>query len=758
MASPIHSYQPSFTAGELSPSLYGRVDLEKFRSALRTGKNGWVHPQGGFSNRPGTRFMGKAKYDYMKCRLIPFEFSTSQAYILEFGNLYIRFWKSSGQVMSLSVPYEISTPYLEADLPDLKIAQSADTIYITHQDHAPATLVRYADTNWVLSAFLFKNGPYMPANSDTTFQMKFSGVSNILQSTDNLFQAGHVGAWFRLRDRVQNQQTINTLDLSTTIGGVIQGYKQWKLTTTGTWKGVLQIQISFDSSFTSPSTISYLASNNDANFNTYGVIPYDFPVYMRVYAGLYSGSGPVNVTLSCDDFQYAYDLKVTALIDAKNVYVVQDTIAGGWPDIVTGWTTDWAEGSWSSVRGWPSVVAFYQDRLCFSSSVEEPIAVWMSQTGDYPNFAVSDPMVDSDSISVNLPARKLNKVQNLLSMIKLLAITSSGEASIGPGASGILAPTSIEIKNQGYRGGSSVSMVVIGNQGLYVQPMGTVIRSLGYQFYTDSFSGDNLSLLSNHLFTNYTILDLAYQQEPDSLVWAVRSDGVLLSMTYLPEQQVIGWTWHDTQGTFESIATIPNVDHDELWMSVHRDIGTCIERMEKRLPTDDIADAYHVDCGLTYDGAEVDIVTGLDHLNGQIVMALADGYVQGPFTVSGGQIVLSAPASKVHVGLGYTFDAETLNFERTLQDGTSQGRRQRVAQLVIRFLNSVGGSVGPDFTHMHPIIQRQTIGAPIPLFTGDYRIPVAGSWQNNGRMAFRQSNPLPVTILSIMPITEESNL
>lgn len=881
MTSPLHALQPSFTAGELAPSLLGRVDFAKYASGLKTARNGIVHPEGGFSNRTGFQYVASAKYSGRKCRLIPFEFSATQTYMIEFGDLYCRFYTNGGQILSIGVPYEIATPYLEAEIPFLKVVQSANTLYIASAFHAPATLVRVTDSNWVLSTFPFINGPFNGINADPSNTISWNGTT--LTSSAGMFKSGHIGALFKLlRSQSSSVITQTLFDLYTETA--IWAYNRVSVVTSGTWTGTLQI-------FVGASLIATYTSANDANYNTFIDIS-SFGEPVQVSAFFIGPANHVQVTLSADAFTYPSIYKITSLVSAS---IANATLQNPSQDNDSISTPDWYEGSWSAIQGWPTVVGFFQDRLVWASSANNPESLWASQVGDYVDYGISDPLVDSDAISVNLNSRKVNAVQNLLSMIRLVPITLSAEFSIGPGASGVFAPTSIEQKVQGYRGGSSVQAVVIGNTAIYIEPMGTVVRNIGYQFYTDTFTGDNLSLLSSHLFRNFTILDMAYQQEPDSIIWMVRNDGKMLSLTYMPEQQVVGWTHHDTQGYFEAVATIPNssLGINEVWAVVNRtnpsvrsanatdsvtiatgvndaidfqlsdttlhvifipagtytgeqialaiqtalndlaiafinewsvvyanshfDIyqnpiaainytllfGTganksrsaaaslgwdtvdtdfslnpgphtydqvstfafvnsvrMIERMAKRLPTFDVKDQIHLDCSITYSGAPATVISGLDFLNGQSVMALADGSVQGPFTVSGGSITLDEAASIVHVGLAYTTDFETLYFNGQMQDGSSQGRRQRVAQCMFRFLNSVGGYIGTDFDHLHTLPQRttQALGTPIPLLTYDHRQPISSSWQNNGRVVYRQTDPLPVTILAVVPNTEMGDL
>lgn len=762
MAGVFHEIAPTFAGGELTPAMYSRVDMAKYKTALRTGRNGFVKPQGGFYGRTGFRYVAATKFSNRKCRLIEFEFSSTQSYMLEVGHLYIRFYTNGGQIMFGGLPYEIATPYQESELPLLKWTESANTMYFAHPNHRPQVLVRVSDTNWTLSDFIFRNGPYMLENSDPTSAMTLTPspappltVQGNLHSSAAIFLPGHVGSWFKAI--ATNNGTSATQSVGTpgnTGPSGVMSFKQWKVATTGTWDGTIEIRVTITGG--GQRVIATLTSHSDANYNTFGDLPYDVPVPVSAIAFL--NSGTVNITLSADAFTFGYDLQIFQVISATDAAVVPSVDSGF--ALLNFTTIEWSEGSWSSVRGWPSVVSFYQDRLGWAATLAEPVALWLSQDGDYANYGVSDPLVDSDGISTNLPSRKFNGINNLIQLRKFVALSSSGEFSIGPGSSGVLAPTSIDQRQEGFRGCSTVNPIVIGYQGIYIQPRGTVVRNISFQFYTDTMAGDHLSLMANHLFENYTILDMTYCQEPDSLAYLVRSDGQLLVLTYLVEQQVIGWTHFDTNGSFESCASIPTSNYDELWVVVNRPFGRFIERLAQPLPTTNVVDQFHVDCGIDYNGAPTTGISGLDHLNGQSVMVLGDGTVQGPFIVTGGSITLPTAVSIAHIGLSYTVDLETLNVELVGQDGTSQGRRQRVAQLTVRFLNSLGGYWGPSATKLHPIVPAPppSLGSPRPLFSGDQKAPITPDWKTNGRVFLRQTDPLPFNVTGLFPVVESGNL
>jgi len=877
MPQPVQILKPTFSGGEFAPSLWSRVDLQRYASGCRTLRNFFVHPHGGASNRPGLQFIAKPKYSDKKSRGVGFEFSTEQVYSIEFGEYYCRFYMNGGQIIApvttaawasgvvyyigdfvkvssiiyrsktnhtsngtthntppgnttdweASDIYEIETPYTEDDLDELKFTQSADVLYITHRDYYPRTLTRYSHISWRLELYPFEDGPFMQQNVLEALTLTPSAVTGTITLTaaSALFNALHVGALFKLEHYIEGQAYTGAFT-GTGSGTSLKCGGTWRIITHGTWTGKIKVEKSIDGG-TNWTTIRVFSSADDYNPNTYGTEDEDAPFLVRVTCHSYT-SGTINVDLTTDAFVQAGIVKIATYSSPTSVTATVLTDIGA-----AAATSDWSEGAWSDYRGYPATVGFYQDRLVFASSKHEPQTTWTTKTSNYINFGRSDPLVDSDGITINLPSRKMNAIRHLIPLGEILAFTSSSEWSIGPGNNASITPTSVSQKLQGYRGCSEVTPVVIGNRMIFVQPKGSIVRDLVFDWASDSYGGDPLSLLSNHLFQNHQIIDMAYQAEPDSVLWCVRDDGILLSLTYLREQEVVAWAWHDTDGTFESVWSIPGETYDEVWFVIKRGNERFIERMVQRMASTDPRDQFFVDCGLTYDipvditgitqAAEavvtatahgfsnddlIDIsdvegmtevndlrfkvsdktdntfklkdaeddtyidssayeayllggkvrkavttISGLSHLEGKTLAVLADGNVVDGLVVASGAITLTTPASRVHAGLPYLSDLETLDLELNLAAGTTQGKLLKVSNVQFRFLNSRGGWIGPDEDHLDEITQRtnEPMGSPIELQSGFYKQPITGSYSEGGRVFFRQIDPLPVTILAVIP-------
>ncbi len=703
--------------------------------------------------------------------------------------------------------YEVPTPYTEDDLQYLDYTQSADVLYIASPDYQTRELSRLGDNKWTIGLYDFLNGPFMLPNTDDTKKIQSSltaiGASTELTATGFIFQEGtlHVGSLWQLEHYVEGQ-SVSYSGASTS--APIKCGGTWRLITHGNWTGKIKIEKSKTGAFAGEETmLREFSSANDYNADTYGTEDMSDgaePFYIRI--NCYSGSVGT-ADLSSDPFYQRGIVKITAVAvgGATATAIIMRTIGIAATD-----TIDWAEGSWSDYRGWPATVEFHpEDRLVFANTYSEPQTAWTTQTGNYYNFFVNSPLVDSDAISANLPSREVNGINALVPLSELIALTASCEASLRA-SSGALSPTTANFRVSGYSGAEPVKPVVVGNRAIYVQSIGTIVRDMGYDDLSQSFEGVDLSVMANHLFEGHSIIELAYQQNPDKIVWAVRDDGVLLSMTYMREQEVVAWTPHyfletgaplwetdtaylvgdivmhddlaytcatghtsddfdtdleaskwtltDITAQVESICVIPATGYNELWLSVKRGIKRYIERMVQRLASTEPEDQFFVHSGITYNSeTPATVITGLDHLEGKYVAVLADGNVihnyLNPILVESGQITLATAALKVHVGIPYLPDGETLNID----EPSLQGKKIKVSQIELRLLNSRGGYIGPDTDNLHEIEYNAVTeyDTALPLASDNVKENLGAGYEDGGRICFRQFDPLPFTLLALIP-------
>jgi hypothetical protein len=775
--------QPSFAGGEYSPSLYSRVDVARYSIGLRTCRNFIIHPQGGASNRSGFKYVGETKDSLdKKARIVRFVFNQSESYKLEFGEEYIRFYKGKTPIMDGAVPYEVETLYQEEDLPLLRFEGAADVIYITHPDYQTRILERYADDDWQLVDYESDDGPFMPINLDELATLRVSALTgdvtlSAAAAGEFRFSELHEGALFKLQHFVQGQTTSQAFG-STGASAAISCFTTWRVISHGTWTGKFRIEKSDDNGATWTQLRTFTAAN-DTNINTYGTEDIEVntePFLLRVNMYDYT-SGTCNVNLSSDPFYQDGIVRIKEFLTDTTC-----TAAVLVPPASTVATIDWSEGSWSDFRGWPSVCKFHLDRLAFSNTYSEPMTTWLTQIGNYLSFFRHTTLLDSDGVSTPLPSRELNAVNGLVSLRKLVALTSASEWTIGPIPGQPFGPKSgIEQNVEGYRGSSGIEPEIIGNECVFVQRNGKVIRSLAYQFQDDGYVGSNLSVFAHHLFDNYDIVDMVYQQDPDSILWCLRSDGKLLGLTYMKEQEVIAWTWHDTEGEVESLCVVPEDGYDELWIIVKRENGRFIEYLTPRMRPDDdgniwVKDQIFMDSAVSF--AEGETVNAA-HLAGQRVAILQDGEVLPQEDVQeDGSISITQSPGVVHVGLPYYSDLETLNIEVQTGAGTVQARRVKIGNVTFRVLNTAGGWIGPDENNIYeafPALINEKLGAGAVyydsaavtyddpnvtydgkvierrLYSGDLRLNLGAGYEEGGRVFYRQIDPLPVTIAAVIP-------
>lgn len=753
-ASPI---QNSMNGGEISPQLLGRQDVPKYASSLYACLNWEPFSQGGLTRRPGTLFLTQTKYHNKRSILRPFQYSVQQNYVLEFGDLYVRWFTAHGiltmatqsitgitKAATAVVTYsgsdtyangdrvyisgvvgmtqvnnrefivanvdggantfeitdtdgtpvdssgydtydsagsigeilEVTTPYTEADLPLLRIVQSADVLYLLHPDYAPRTLVRASATSWTLNVINFTDGPYDALNATAT-TLTPSGATGSITITASAptginggtgFVAGDVGRLVRIRE------------------GSTWGYGQ--ITAVAT-------------------TVS---------------------MTMTVFSTLTNTNAKVN----------------------------------------------WRLGIWSTTTGWPADGTFFEDRLVLGGAESYPQRWDASKSGIYTNFspsATDGTVANDNAIAFTLNSSDVNSIRWIRDNEKGLVVgTARGEwlckaSSLGEA----LTPTNVTGKPSTKHGSEPIAPVLAGKAILFAQRAATKIRELVYVFEADGFKAPDLSLLAEHI-TRPSLVELAYQEQPQPIVWAPRSDGVLLGMTYERDQDVVAWHRHELGGAsnadgdeipvVESVCVVPapEGDRDELYLVVKRYIngGTkrYVELMTKVWDTDDLQeDGFYVDCGWTSVASPASAeVTGLWHLEGQTVGVYVDGAQHPNVTVTNGKVTLDHTGSIRTLGYFYNSDAITMPVEAGAQDGSAQTKTKRISRLGFWLLDTLGLTYGPSFDKLTEILVRRwgdTLGSATPVATGVFRGRFEGDYDRLGQVYFRAAGPFPATVLAI---------
>ena len=442
---------------------------------------------------------------------------------------------------------------------------------------------------------------------------------------------------------------------------------------------------------------------------------------------------------------------VTVVNHGSNYYapVVSVDFAGGGTGAVFGVPDVQAEGDY------PGAVSYFEQRRVFAGTRERPQSIWMTKSGTESNMSYSLPTRDDDRIAFRVAAREANTIRHIVPLSQLLLLTSAAEWRVTSVNNDAITPSSISVRPQSYIGASNVQPVIINNTLVYGAARGGHVYELAYNWQASGFITGDLSLRSAHLFDTHDIVDMAYVKAPQPIVWFVSSSGRLLGLTYVPEQQVGAWHWHDTDGVFESCTAVAEGREDVLYCVIRRTVNGRHVRYVERMATRQFAnqaDAFFVDCGATYSGAAARRISGLGHLEGKTVSILADGAVHPPRVVNAGEITLDVAASKVHIGLPITADLQTLPLAVQMQDSSfAQGRVKNVNQVWLRVHQASGVFAGPSPDDLVQYKQRTTepYGSPPDLKSAEIDITLHPTWANSGQVFVRQSDPLPITIVSM---------
>ncbi len=810
--------QRSFAGGEIAPSLWARADQTKYATGLKTCRNFVVHKHGGVSNRAGTEFVIETKDSTRQSRLVPFKYSINQTYAIEFGHNYIRFVKDGAQILVTNtdapawsgatnytvgdlttsggtryyckvahinfIPpnatywyaltgniLEVPTTYAEADLFSLRLTQSADVITIAHVSYDTANLSRFSNVKWTLVPEVFVPAIGTPAGS--------SAVNGTAGTTVYRYKVIAI-------DNDTGEESLPSASFSCT-GGV--------------------------PTLAAPNVIT-IGAVTGADF-------------YYVYKEITPGNG-------------AYGWIGIAASTTFNDNNISPLSGERPPENKTPFT---------GAGNKPSLVGYFQGRRIYAATTNNPEIVVMSKSDIYNNLMISTPLRDDDSVTFNLAGTSVNKVVGIIGLRTLIMLTEEGEWTVGDPTT-VITPGNINPVQQSSNGAASLHPLLIGSEVLYVQTHGSIVHSLGFDLATDGYKGDDVTLFATHLFKGRTVVDWAYSKTPDSIVWAIMSDGALLGLTYIKSQQLWGWHKHDTaaSGLFESTIAISEGREDAAYFIVNRIINGVekryIERMHSREVVDVVLDSFFVDCGLTYDGRNlnaaltititggtlwdhtenltatasaayftagdvgnrivmddgtgvkqkfditaytsttvvtvrsvnnvavgyrgvalsnfsraVDTISGLGHLEGEALSILGDGYVvangvDAPLmTATAGVIAdLGGFYSVIHAGLPITADMETLAIDSDDQK-TVLNKESLVTNVNIMVESSRGIFAGPDADHLFEYKQRsdEDYSELTALVTGLINIGVDSTYCKGGQIFIQQKDPLPVTVLAVIP-------
>ena len=728
----------NFTAGELSPRLDGRNDLAKYSAGCATVENMVIYPHGAAARRPGTQFVASVKTPAAKTRLIPFEFSTEQTYILEFGNQYIRFYRNNGQIESSGSAYEISTPYLTAELFDIKFAQSADVMYLTHPNHQTRKLSRTGHTSWTLAAVEFTNGPYLDANITATTitasahtvgtgrTFTASAVTGI--NSGSGFLATDVGRQIRFRDgygiiTARTNTTVVTVEILIDMGSSSSS-TDWSLgsfsTTTGfpSCVSFFEQRLVFAASINNPQTVYFSKSgdyeNMDANIG--GTVADDDAIIYTI------ASNQVNA------IRFLTSARTLIIGTAGGEFVVS---GGGDNNAVTPTNIMIKKQSNHGAANVDAIsvgnaTLFLQRakrkirELAYNFDVDGYIA---------PDLTIlAEHITEGNVVEMAYQEEPLAIIWCVRGDGQLIALTYQREQEVVAWHRHIIGGS--------FGTGNAVceSVAVIPTDDSEYELYMIVKRTINgattrYVEYLHTFNFDQTDNTSfNYLDSQ---LDLSKSQ-------TTLTAGINATATTVPVASVSGLSASGKikiGGEIISYAGISSLN-----------LTGCTRGQNITTATSHLSGAVTKEV--------VNIIAGLNHLEGQTVSILVDGATHPTKVVASNQITLDRFGTDVKIGLQYTSILKTMRIDAGSQDGTSQGKTKRIYEVTARLFETVGVEVGPDLDNMERVPFRTSadpMDQGIPPFTGDKEVEFRGNYDTDGFMMVRQTQPLPLTLLSLYP-------
>lgn len=567
----------------------------------------------------------------------------------------------------------------------------------------------------------------------------------VLTSNKNIFSTSKPGTCIKLKQEIPSK-TVSTSNGTTErvrVGG------SWKVISHGTWDGSFVIEKSEDGE----NWKEYRKYTSKSDYNTTESGSVSEPIFLRAVCTITGGTCSVDLTAMAYNAEGVVKLTEITSENTAKAHVEEELGS-------TDMTTNFLWGAWSEEFGYPQTLCFFQDRLCFGGTKKQPYIVWMSRTGDYSNFSVekaSGTVTDDSAIAASFISRKQFKILHLIASTDLVVMTAGNEWTVS--GSDTVTPAKINPKMQATRGCGKAEPLMIGGRIVFVQGRGSTVRDMAYSYETDSYDGNDLTLLAKHIVDGCEIVDSCYKQEPDSTLYFVRSDGTVACLAYILDQKVYAWSTIETDGEIEAIAALQEGEQDVIYAIVKRTInGEIVRNIEyfRNNPTRSAEphDYVMLDAAMEFGSVgktAAETTFQVPELTGCTVDVLGDGRMFKELLVDAdGTVTLPAPVQRAIIGLPYTSIVELPNVEIKTGDGTMQGRKKQISNCVLRLQNSLGGEVGPDKNTMDIISYDETSAvSDIKLFTGDKEMTLPiGGFNNDGRIYIKTDSPYPFTLLA----------
>lgn len=789
----IQTISTNFTAGEFSPRLRGRVDVDKYNASAQLLSDVVVMREGGVTSRPSLDYMGEIKSSAVAGRIIPFVYSTDTSYLIELGVNVIRIWKSGALVLSGGIPVEVVTTYTEAELPFIDFTQSGDTMFLAHPAHPLARLRRFSDTRWVLDDAPLSPAPMIENGNRVNVQVTLSsatvGTGRSATAASSLWKPSDVGRQFTASGGIATvtgytSATVVTVSITVAFSATVWAGNTWTLEGTpmttltpsaASPEGLSISLVTGADGFRSDdvgklveingglcelTSVTGIASASDAHNGDASTLVFAYTFLIVLNTEIVVEVGGVVQTLGTDytvqgvggttgrtvTFTTAPPVGVNNVEFSRATgYYAVATIKRELADTTAAPADAWAMLGpvWNSVDGYPATVSLYQQRLFAGGTTRWPVSFWGSRSGRFLDFQTGPN--DDDAVFKTIDSDNATPIRYLVSQSDLMALTNAAEFAIRGGVEKPVTQSNASIKAWTRWGCDLVRPEDVGNNLLFVQRGGTVMRAV-YPLQIEGFDAKDVSAFSSHLMAA-GVECMSFQQKPEAVLWCATTLGGLIAVTYNAEQNVIAFARGATDGMVEWIVTIPEGSSDSTYMLVKRTIGGATKRYIERV---NWTNYPGMDSRKAAGGAASVTWSGFDHLAGKTVAVLANSIYVGTKVVSaGGVITLDDAATAVEAGLPYTPTVTLQQPEIGTGTGTSQAQSASTHRVTVRLLETIGCAINGEEVPMEQF-DIDPLDNTLSKFTGDKDVTDYGWDKGGAALTITQPRPYPFSLLAVI--------
>lgn len=810
----LSTIQTDFTAGELSPRVHGRVDIDKYNHGAKGLTN--CHPvvHGGCVRRAGTRYVQPQKDSSVAGRLVPFVVDRDTSYMLELGNGFVRIFQPNGVYTGI----ELVAPYTTAMLADLDYTQASNAMFLWSQLVFPQRLRRIAVGVWDLSSVPYTVQPFDELGhvfsatctlGATTGSTTATASSSVFLPSDvgrNLISGAGVAAITGY-----TSGTVVNVTISSAFSSVSLASAAWYLDLSpqaflwSTSTGPAGTAVTLTGASTRAATLTLAAATGSGITVTASAgvfVPGDAGLTLVAGVGVatiatYTDATHVVVDITSDfpaksfvSGSWAIDastfrtpddvgkyvrlndgvVKITAVSSATKatgtVVVAMSSLTAAPP---LAWSME--QPMWNATNGYPRTGTIHQQRLWCAGAPRYPQTMWGSRSGLYLDYTKG--AKDADACIFEIASDEVNPITYLATAKDMMVQTYGGEFSARAPQGKAITPSAVDIEPETPYGSRNVRPLTVGRECLFVERSGLRLRAMGYQFAIDGYDADDLTQLAEHI-TASGITSMCFAKSPDNMVWLTLADGTLLSLTIDRRQNVQGWAKHYTDGAVEWVASMPVGTVDQVWMLVRRTVNGATVRYIEYLDatfapiypvaTDPLAmppiaqpTVYGctVDAGVAFDNASGQSSFSVPHLIGKTVDIVADGLVQAQQVVPmSGIVTLGRLAYRTLIGLHFESKLEMLTPEVGTGTGTAQGNSMRTAEITLSVLNTYGATITDGDGNVQDV-PFSTFGPLVldqapHLYTGTVRLEAAGWERGQSAITISQRLPLPMHIRNVV--------